>query len=108
MGSFTIFLLISTILACAYALGVSIWIILAVRRRKKGEKDFKYIPLYENNMPIKIKETTITLNTTLPTCEETIIPQKKKNIKPKVTISFEEKEISPNITTNLILQYETI
>lgn len=46
-------------------------------------------------MPIKIKETTITLNTTLPTYEETIIPQKKKNIKPKVTISFEEKEISP-------------
>lgn len=94
MGSFTIFLLISTILACAYALGVSIWIILAVRRRKRGEKDFKYIPLYENNIPINIKETTIRLSATLPTCEETVIPQKRKNVKPKVTISFEEKEIS--------------
>lgn len=95
MGSFTIFLLISTILACAYTLAVSIWIILAVRRRKRGEKDFKYIPLYENNIPTIIKETTITLNTILPTCEETVTPQKKKNVKPEVTISFEEKEISP-------------
>lgn len=51
MGSFTVLLIISTIIACAYTLAVSVWIILAVRRRKRGEKDFKFIPLYENNMP---------------------------------------------------------
>lgn len=94
MGGFTIFLLISTILACAYALGVSIWIILAVRRRKRGEKDFKYIPLYENNSSIDIRETTITLNTTIPTCEEATNPQKRKNETHKViTLHFPPKEI---------------
>lgn len=51
MGSFTILLIISTIIACAYTLAVIVWIILAVRKRKRGQKDFKYIPLYENNMP---------------------------------------------------------
>lgn len=95
MGNFTIFLLISTILACAYALGVSIWIILAVRRRKRGEKDFKYIPLYENNLPISIKGDTITLISTLSACEETETLQKKKNVIPDVTISFDKKDISP-------------
>lgn len=67
MGSFTILLIISTIIACAYTLAVSVWIILAVRNRKRGQKDFKYIPLYENNMTTsdngndnRIKKKTLT------------------------------------------------
>lgn len=97
MGSFTIFLLISTILACAYALGVSIWIILAVRRRKRGEKDFKYIPLYENNISIS-KETTITLSTIIPPREETPKIQKRNNDKSEVLIlHFPQKEISQTL-----------
>ncbi len=98
MGSFTIFLLISTILACAYTLAVSIWIILAVRRRKRGEKDFKYIPLYENNISIDSKETTITLSATIPTCEETTKPQKEGNESLEfMTLYFPKKEISGNL-----------
>lgn len=52
MGSFTILLIISTIIACAYTLAVSVWIILAVRKRKRGQKNFKYISFYEKNMTI--------------------------------------------------------
>lgn len=56
MEGFTILFLISTIIACVYTLSVSVWIILAVRRRKKGEKDFKYFSLYEKNISISNKK----------------------------------------------------
>lgn len=99
MGNFTIFLLISSILACTYALSVSIWIILAVRRRKRGEKDFKYIPLYENDIVVNklnITETKITIDSVEFSNEEDVRKVKvKKDDKPKTILHFKEKEISP-------------